>query len=294
MKSVLLNKITNLNEQSITIKSFIDPQAYTIWHHHNEFEILYFTCNSGTAFIGDSTIPFAEDTLILLSKNLPHKFAPQEPKNNPYYEIMESYVLHFSSEIIHSIIDRVPEFRAFIQLLKLSERGLLFKNKEYNKSIRAILAKIHLEQDYHRMTSFFDILSLLVKNTDYQCIASSGYIDSIVLPKGRLKKIYEYTSHNFKNPAFSLDEIAECINMNKSAFCRYFKNKNNKTFSQFLNEIRISHACKLLIENDNINITDVAFNCGYNNMSNFNRQFKVIMGLSPSQYIKIRKDYNSL
>ena len=99
-----------------------------------------------------------------------------------------------------------------------------------------------------------------------------------------MDKVYEYIFKNF-NHNISLKNVAEVANMNKSAFSRLFKKVNNKPYSKYLNEIRIGYACKLLIENK-YNITFICYESGFNNISNFNRQFKNITSMTPSEYIK--------
>jgi AraC-like DNA-binding protein len=143
--------------------------------------------------------------------------------------------------------------------------------------------------NYKRVTLFFDLLNLLEIDQGFDFIASSGYVNSISLQKGRLEKVYDYSIENFSDSSICLEKVAESINMNKAAFCRYFRKVTHKTYIEFLNEIRIGNACKILLEDENKSVTDVAFLSGFNNMSNFNRQFKIIMGQSPSTYLKLRK-----
>mgnify|MGYP002795032269 CR=1 FL=1 len=288
MKSILLNKINIAHQQSFIIKPKIYPQAYSLWHHHKEYEILYIVKNSGTAYVGDNIFPFQSGTLMLFSANLPHMFVPilDSTKNN---NEIDAYVLHFSIETINSVIACLPEFQPLNKLFDNWKRGMIFKNIKKNKEILRIMKEINGENNYVRMTLFFELLNLLEKDEDFDFIANPGFVNSINLSKGRLEKVYEYTINNFNDSSICLEKIAGSINMNKAAFCRYFKTVTNKTYIQFLNEIRIGYACKILIEEENKNITDVAFLSGFNNMSNFNRQFKLVQGMSPSAYIKLRK-----
>jgi AraC-like DNA-binding protein len=166
---------------------------------------------------------------------------------------------------------------------------MIFKNVKRNKEVLRIMKEINDGNNYTRMTHFFELLNLLEQDKNFEFIANPGFVNTVNLPKGRLEKVYEYSINNFNDSSICLENIAESINMNKAAFCRYFKKITHKTYFQFLNEIRIGHACKLLIEEENKNITDVAFLSGFNNMSNFNRQFKLIKGKSPSSYLKLRK-----
>jgi len=289
MKSILLNKISTTHQQSFIIKPRIYPQAYSLWHHHKEYEILYIVKNSGTAYVGDKIFPYQSGTLMLFSADLPHMFVPILDATNNHNNGIDAFVLHFSIETINNVIGCIPEFQSLNTLFDNWKRGMIFNNVKKNKEILKIMKEISGVNNYVNMTHFFELLNLLEKDKDFEFIANPGFVKSINHSKGRLETVYEYTINNFHDSSICLDKIAASINMNKAAFCRYFKKVTNKTYIQFLNEIRIGHACKLLIEVENKNITDVAFLSGFNNMSNFNRQFKLVKGKSPSTYIKLRK-----
>jgi len=289
VKSILLNKLSNLQQQSFIIKPRIYPQAYSLWHHHKEYEILYIVKNSGTAYVGDRIFPYQSGTLMLFSANLPHMFVPILDATNNHNKGIDAFVLHFSIETINTVIGCIPEFQSLNTLFNNWKRGMIFNNVRKNKEILKIMKEINGENNYVNMTHFFELLNLLEEDKDFEFIANPGFVKSINHSKGRLETVYEYTINNFNDSSICLDNIAASINMNKAAFCRYFKKVTNKTYIQFLNEIRIGHACKILIEEENKNITDVAFLSGFNNMSNFNRQFKLVKGKSPSTYIKLRK-----
>jgi len=289
MKSILLNKLSSSQQRSFIIKPKIYPQAYSLWHHHKEYEILYIVKNSGTAYVGDKIFPYQSGTLMLFSADLPHMFVPILDVANNHNNGIDAFVLHFSIETINTLIGCIPEFQSLNALFYNWKRGMIFNNVKKNKDILKIMKEISGENNYVNMTHFFELLNLLEKDKDFEFIANPGFVKSINHSKGRLETVYEYTINNFHDSSICLDKIAASINMNKAAFCRYFKKVTNKTYIQFLNEIRIGHACKLLIEVENKNITDVAFLSGFNNMSNFNRQFKLVKGKSPSTYIKLRK-----
>ena len=288
MKSILLNKINNSIQKSFIIHPKIYPQAYSLWHHHKEYEVLYFVKNSGTAYVGDKIIPYQGGTLMLLCANLPHMFVPKLNSEDYPDNVIDAYVLHFSVEIVNAMIGNIPEFKSINKLFNNWKRGMVFNNIKNNEEIFKLMQEINEGDNYKRITLFFDLLNLLEMDNRFDFIASAGYVNSISLPKGRLEKVYDFSINNFSDSSICLDNVAESINMNKAAFCRYFKKITHKTYFQFLNEIRIGNACKILLEDENKSITDVAFLSGFNNMSNFNRQFKIIMGQSPRAFLKMR------
>jgi AraC-like DNA-binding protein len=226
---------------------------------------------------------------MLFSADLPHMFVPILDVANNHNNGIDAFVLHFSIETINTLIGCIPEFQSLNTLFNNWKRGMIFNNVKKNKDILKIMKEISGENNYVNMTHFFELLNLLEKDKDFEFIANPGFVKSINHSKGRLETVYEYTINNFHDSSICLEKIAASINMNRAAFCRYFKKVTNKTYIQFLNEIRIGHACKMLIEEENKSITDVAFLSGFNNMSNFNRQFKLVKGKSPSTYIKLRK-----
>ncbi|WP_158250484.1 AraC family transcriptional regulator [Aquimarina sp. I32.4] len=290
MKPILINKKNTSLQESLLIDIKMYRQIYSLWHYHQELEILYITNHKGTAFVGDRVFSFNKSTLIFLGSNLPHMFKPDKSYRIAPNDGMEAFLLHFPINFITSIIQNTPEFNIVKKLLKKAERGIFFENKKKNREIAMVMQNISENKNYDRILHFFKLLKLLAEDNEHHLIASEGYTNSLTLPISRFDKIYEYTMLNFNDPEISLESVANSVFMNKAAFCRYFKKVTQKTFFQFLNEIRISYACKFLHENNiEQNISDIAFLSGYNTISNFNKQFKKIMNISPTEYVNIRK-----
>ena len=111
MKSILLNKINNSIQNSFIIHPKIYHQAYSLWHHHKEYEVLYFVKNSGTAYVGDKIIPYHGGTLMLFCANLPHMFVPKLNPDDSLNNSIDAYVLHFSEEMVRTMIENIPEFK---------------------------------------------------------------------------------------------------------------------------------------------------------------------------------------
>jgi AraC-like DNA-binding protein len=139
---------------------------------------------------------------------------------------------------------------------------------------------------FEKTMKFIRILHALTKHKNYKLLSSKGFVNSFNKTENKnLDKTYEYIFSHFNNP-ISLNEVAEVASMNPSAFSRFFKRVNRKTFTRYLNEIRIGYACKLLMEHK-FNISTICYESGFNNISNFNRQFKSIKGMSPTDYIHL-------
>ena len=139
--------------------------------------------------------------------------------------------------------------------------------------------------NYDRLLELLHILKLISEDKDMKLLSGYTFMDSIHQPQNRkLDRVFEFVMNSFTE-RITLDQAAQMAHMNRTAFCKYFKDRTNKTFFQFLNEVRIGYACRLLMER-NLNISEICFECGFNNLSNFNRQFRKYTRLSPGEYQK--------
>ncbi len=285
-------KLHLLNRDSLLNSSFrVEKHSYTsflkVWHYHPELELVLSQKGSGTRFVGDSIEQFKEGDIVLIGKNLPHMWLSD--KNNPKVApklVSESIVFHFKEDFLGPTFFENPEMIPIAKLIERSKHGIKFLNT--NKKITQLIIKTLNKKGFNKTMKFLNVLNLLAKHSDYELLASKGYINSDTIQDyNSLTKVYEYIFKNFKTK-IDLDSIAQIAHMNPSSFSRCFKRLNNKTFSKYLNEIRIGYACKLLME-EKYNITYICFESGYNNLSNFNRQFKLITGNTPSGYIALRK-----
>jgi AraC-like DNA-binding protein len=256
-----------------------------IWHYHPELELVYIAKSTGTRFIGDGIEKFSEGDLVLIGKNLPHMWLNDEV----YFEadsdlVSEAIAIHFKEDFLGLGFFEAIEMKPILQLIKRAAQGIKFSNID-NKIIERI-KKLHSLEPFEKTIKLVEILYKLANHEEYQLMSSPGFLNSFNKTDNKgLDEIYEFVFKNFNQPIGSKD-VAEIAKMNPSAFSRFFKRIHRKTFTRYLNEIRIGYACKLLIENKN-NITPVCYESGFNNISNFNRHFKSITGMSPSDYVKL-------
>jgi len=257
-----------------------------LWHYHEELELVCIEKSEGTRFIGDSIDRFEAGDLLLIGSNLPHMF-----QNDPVYFEAEStaravaHVIHFHPRFLNTDLSSIPEFMQVDQMLKDAVLGIRF-SKKAAKAVREDIAKINELNGAPSMLSLLSILNRLSQDA-YSTIASPGFVSQFEgVSDARLGQVYDYVMNHFQEK-ISIEEVADLVNMNKASFCRYFKRITQKTFTDFLNDIRIGFACKMLLENQ-MSILEVCYYCGYNNVSHFNRQFRKKMKLSPSDYQKSR------
>lgn len=274
----------NFNHYSFNVLHDRYPHFLKMWHYHPEFELLHIAKSSGTHFIGDNIERFEGGEVILIGENVPHMWLSDDKYfDSPSENSAEAFGVHFKKDFLGDGFLLAPEVKKIQVLLEKAKRGIKFINPK-NEVINGIKELLDLSP-FKRMIKFIEILQVLATHKEYKVLSSPSFLDTFFKTENkRLNKLYEYVYNNFKNTISSKD-VAEHIGMNTSAFSRYFKHIHRKTFTTYLNEIRVGYACKLLLENE-VNITAIGYECGFNNLSNFNRQFKAITKLSPTNYIQ--------
>ncbi|MDO5968919.1 AraC family transcriptional regulator [Flavivirga aquimarina] len=287
MKLHLLDK-TIFDNTSFSIGENSYAHFLKLWHYHPELELVVILKSTGTRFIGDSIEKFEEGEIILIGKNLPHKWLNDSNYFSKTSKLQaKAIAIHFAENFLGDIFNRAPEMNSISALIERASRGIRFIG--VNKALKDKIINLNNNTAFNRTIKFIEILYELSNHKNYTLLASQGFISqSNKFTNKGLDKMYDYIFDNFKND-ISAKNVAEVICMNPSAFSRFFKRIQRKTFSQYLAEIRIGYACKLLLE-DKFNIAAVCYESGFDNISNFNRQFKRIMKTTPSSYIK---EYNA-
>ena len=260
---------------------YFDPN----WHFHSEYQLFVVLKGTGTRFIGDHVKAFKSGDVVFTGPNLPHLWR-SDPE---YYDgTKELYthglVIYFQKDFLGKTFMEKDEAIRLKQLFLKAQRGLEVGSKTAALLTRMIVKLLKLD-GFERVLQLLHILHILANTSDYHLLASAGYRNSLKeSDTERMNKVHAFVLKNFRNK-ISLEEVATIANMTPSSFSRYFKTHANKTFSEFVSEIRIGHACKLLIEK-NINIAEACYESGFQTLSNFNRQFKFITHKSPTEYKK--------
>jgi AraC-like DNA-binding protein len=249
------------------------------FHSHPEFEIILITEGSGQRMVGDSITEFAAIDLCMFGANLPHTFYTKGLSKN---ESIKQIVIQFHENFLGAgFFDRKP-FKKIKDLLQRSSQGILFD--EHTTAV--IAQKMHslvTKNPTEVVIGLLDILNLLSVAADYSLLSSPGFLHDLSFDESsRMSKVYDYILENFKRD-LSLDEVASVAYLSPSAFCRYFKKFTRKTLSEFLTDLRIGYACKLL-QNNNMGISQISHDAGFNNVSYFNRKFKSVKGQTPMEY----------
>ncbi len=253
-------------------------------HSHKNFELNYIVSGVGRRIVGDNISGFEKGDLVLMGPDLPHCWEVLDAEGD---EIPACIVTHFSENIAESDFFKMPELDEVLVLLKQANRGIRFKT-DNDTQIREILTNMSHSKGLEYYIGLLKIFNLLIKIDDRERL-SNPINQSSVFSKNieKVNKVYEYVFQNI-HQGIRLDEAAQVLNMAPSSFCRFFKKKTGNTFMEYVKNVRVGIAAKLLAETDK-QITQICFESGYNNLANFNHYFKANMGETPSEY---RKNFN--
>lgn len=273
------HKVPIPSQTSFSIRHDKDSGFGTVWHYHPELELHYLIKGKGVRFIGDNISNFSDGELILLGENLPHTWRVEEGASKTAAEVI---IIHFLPNCLGGDLLLLPEAYQIPKLYDRAKRGLLISGEAKEKIIPLMHAAVNAE-NLERLIALLSILKILAETSDIETIASAyAFYKSNDTETLRLNKVYSYTLANYRN-AITLQDVASIAHLGITSFCRYFKLMTKKTYNDFLIEIRISQACRLLIE-DRIATEVICFECGFNNVSNFYRHFKKVTGMTPLEY----------
>jgi AraC-like DNA-binding protein len=279
------HKITTPPQNSFSIRHDRQPNFGRVWHFHPELELHYTVKGEGVRFIGDNVSNFSEGELILIGENLPHTWRCHEKYYHHDQDVfVEAIVLQFRPDCLGKELFDLPEAYLIPQLFEKAKKGMNVGGLAKEKIVPFMQQSVYAG-NLERIILLLQILKTLAETDEYSPIASAyAFYKSNESETLRLNKICTYTLSNYKKE-ITLEEIAGISYLSVTSFCRYFKMMTGKTYVDFLVEIRVSHACRMLVE-DNYPIGIVCFECGFNNLSNFYRHFKKVTGMKPFEYKK--------
>jgi AraC-like DNA-binding protein len=261
-----------------------------IWHAHSEYQLFVVLNGTGTRFIGDSIKAFKPGELIFTGPHVPHVWRNDEVYFHPGSHLRASgIVIYLNENFLGEHFLEKEEIATLKKLFTRSLRGLEFFGSPRQQVVEHMKELIRLE-GLPSLIRVLQILEILSRTKDYRYISSRTHVDTLDQHEAdRLNKVYEYVFENFRRK-IRLQDLAELLHMTPTSFSRYFTMKNNKSFSRFVAEIRIKHACKMLAESDE-SVSRICYSCGFDTLSNFNKQFREITMRRPTQY---RKEFMSI
>lgn len=282
MKPQLL-KVSAGPAQSFSVRQDLIPCVNNRWHYHPEVELIHFKKGSGTQFIGDNIRQFKTGDLVMVGAYLPHYWRFDDVyfsrDNNAIVDIR---VAHFCENFWGNDFLQLPENKMIKTILEKARRGIQITGKT-KPLIAEIMDKLLTAEGSKRIILLAEALNLIAECSHSDGLSSIGFSSNVEESRNDcINMIYEYSLANFKNK-IHMDDLADLVGISPNSFCRYFKSRTSKTYSKFLLEIKVGHACKLLIEN-RLPLKQLCYESGFNNFTNFHKYFKLITGKSPLNY----------
>ncbi|ARS40388.1 hypothetical protein CA265_12265 [Sphingobacteriaceae bacterium GW460-11-11-14-LB5] len=283
--------ISTPEDASFAIKEYRQPRFTNTFHFHHGYEIILIVKSSGHVYVGNKVMNYNEGEIFMFGQGLVHCFSNDKlPKDTP--EEVHAIIVQFTADFMGKDFFERLELRKIKELLEQSAYGIKFSNGA--PSLNALFFQFQPDQQMRNLILLLQVLEELCLRSSEEALLLTDDVRKIRYKESDSNKLASIFNYVFEHHHHHIDisSAASMACMSKAAFCRYFKRSTHKTFSQFVNEIRISHAAKLLMGKE-YNITDICYACGFDNVSYFNRQFKIHQGISPSAYRKVFMERNA-
>jgi len=281
----MLKKIKYVQNPEVEKYSFHFDHVWIYWneqitfHQQKTWELSYVITGSGTRMIGDTIEPFSRDEIILIPPDIPHCWSFDELDADKNGKI-ENITITFSDQFLENYSATFPEMSSYIQRIRQNTLAISFSGDTLLR-LHNLLKTMVKETEVERLSSFVKLLAVISFPEQANTVGKPIVEDK---KTKRMQKILLYVMNNYQN-TITLDEMARLINLNKASFCIFFKKMTNKTFFSYLTEYRIESACQMIVKT-NMTISEICFACGFKDVPYFNRMFRKIKKITPSQYRK--------
>ena len=278
----IMNERLSISKSSPLRARFYDYPHFTYpWHFHSEYEIIYFKEGTGTRFVGNNVDRYSDGDIILIGSNLPHYMKSDESDADSEALRVKGTIIQFEKDFMYHSINHYPHFVKIKKMLEEAQKGIYFP-AGCSLKLKDLLETIPSDTGIDQITSFLQLLKEMSEVKSKRIIASSDFSTDTSYDSSRIDKVISYLNKNY-NRLINLEEVSSLAAMNSTAFCRFFKSKTGKSFKQYILDMRTAYACKLLLM-DNMNISQISTECGFDTISHFNKTFKKNTGYTPSQY----------
>lgn len=276
-------KVPQTRKQAFRVQKERLPHFYDKLHQHHEIQLMWILESEGTLIAGDYVGRFEPGDLYIVGSGQPHVFRNDNIDEHSISLNAASLSIYFDESYLGENFWMLEEMESIRKFLKESSRGFKILGNTRNK-VQTLLDEMVKMQGLDRIVIFLQALQQLAGSTELQPLSVIAPLESYSQSEGkRMNDILHFTFQQSHRKIY-IDEVARLAHLSVEAFCRYFKTRTGKTYTNFLNEVRISNACKMMI-NKELSIQDVCYKCGFSNLSNFNRAFKKITGKTPSRYV---------
>ncbi len=282
MKPLPFN-ISKTTNQSIGVQHDILPYFYDRLHYHPEWQITLILKTEGMLYAGDGMCRFQAGDIFCIGSNLPHLFRNDAKYYEEEAEKAEAISVFFDQRSLGPGFFEIPELRTAKVLLREANKGICFPRQTFQDDLYPLFERMKKQNGIPLLQDYLSLLNQLCLSDAGQTLSSMAYDRSQAEAAGkRLDKVLQFIYHNYENK-ITVQEAARISNLSVPAFCRSFKLHTEKTFIVYVNEVRVNAACQLLMDQD-YSIAQIAYKVGFNNLSNFNRQFKKAKDMSPSSF----------
>ncbi len=279
MKAIF-QRLTTEPEEGFAFKAIRSSSFDCPWHVHPEYELILLLQGRGYRIVGDNISRLSAGDLVLVGPGLPHIW--QDEPTPGGRSSVHFVLIQFEERNLVDGLLRFPAMEPVRRLLHRSTQGLHIVGTTRNK-VTALMKHMTEVKGMERVVHFFQILTTMAASDDCRPIASPGFASNGSLyDQERMDRVFQFLNREIGHEV-RLSKAAEIVHLSEGAFSRFFREHTGKTFPQFVNELRIGKACSFLMEGD-LNITEIAYECGFTNLSNFNRQFLRLKGLSPREF----------
>jgi AraC-like DNA-binding protein len=279
MKAIF-QRLTTESQEGFAFKAIRSASFDCPWHVHPEYELILVLQGHGYRIVGDNIARLSPGDLVLVGPGLPHIWQDEPPSGGRAW--VHCLLVQFEDKFLGDGLLKLSAMEPIRRLLHQAKRGLHIVGKTH-ATVTALMNHMADLGGMERVLQFLQILVVLAGSEECEPIASPGFAaDTSLYDQERMDRVFQFLNSQFRE-AVRLAEAARIVHLSEGAFSRFFRAHTGKTFPEFVNELRIGRACNLLME-DNLNITQVAYECGFTNLSNFNRQFLRLKGISPREF----------
>ena len=283
MMKLIFEKLMPGSEAEFTFKEIRSERFSCPWHYHPENELILTSHCPGYRMVGDNISELEAGDLVLLGSNLPHIWQRDAGKPRPHRPV-HLLIVQFEDGFLGQDFWQIPATRALRQLLQSASVGLHFTGKTRER-VAQLMSDMRAAKGLGRLALFLSALDAMASSSERRAIASPGYAAQLSpFSQKRMERVLRFVNERL-DQTIHLREVARVASLSVGAFSRFFRLHSGRTFPAFVNQLRISRACRLLAESDH-KITDIAFACGFMNLSNFNRQFLRLKQTTPCAFRK--------
>jgi AraC-like DNA-binding protein len=276
----ILQRLTVQSAEGFAFKAIRSSGFDCPWHVHPEYELIQVVQGRGYRIVGDNISRLSPGDLVMVGPGLPHIW--QDEHIAERQSVVHFLLIQFEESLLGEALLGLSAMEPVRRLLHQAKRGLHIVGKTRVK-VSTMMKDMANMEGMERIVKFLQILTVLAASNDCKPIASVGFVsDASLFDQERMDRVFQFLNAKFSEPV-RVSDVARTLNLSEGAFSRFFRIHTGKTFPEFINELRIGRACVLLQEN-NLNVTEVAYESGFTNLSNFNRQFLKLKGLSPRKF----------